>query len=265
MALWGGRFEFKQSSVTREDFGEPGEGLRDAIPLYPPGVFVGKFGERHDESTTVADFQPKERVSNELIARSDHLKQPRQLKKEWWEDEQFPIDDLQPLYRASSQRYDETARRGDKHSGEYVGVESSGQWPVPDPPVWRNPGPRRPYFHFNTLRTDGQFERLTTTYAEHMGSVRPTTPQGVKVPPPGLLPWGVPQRETEYLKEYSGEMLRHPQYQSPTPRCRHAMQSETPPRWETTYEAACNQVENAPSWLKDFLAKPYPKRTLSGR
>jgi hypothetical protein len=33
------------------------------------------------------------------------------------EDERFPIDDLQPLYRASAQRYDEAARQGDEHSG----------------------------------------------------------------------------------------------------------------------------------------------------
>lgn len=33
------------------------------------------------------------------------------------EDERFPIDELQPLYRASAQRYDEAARQDDEHSG----------------------------------------------------------------------------------------------------------------------------------------------------
>jgi hypothetical protein len=41
---------------------------------------------------------------------------------------------------------------------------------------------------------------------------------------------------------------------------RHARAASQPSsRWETSYEAACNQVLNAPSWLKDFLAQPYPK------
>jgi hypothetical protein len=74
------------------------------------------------------------------------------------------------------------------------------------------PKPRRPYFHFNTLRTEGQFPRLTSTYTEELGHVTPAEPRDAVLPKPALVPWGVTQRETEYLKEYSAEMLRHPQY-----------------------------------------------------
>ncbi|XP_059483034.1 uncharacterized protein LOC132201122 [Neocloeon triangulifer] len=205
----------------------------------------------------MADYRPKKRVPTQFVASGVNFKLPRPLQREWWEDERFPIDDLQPLYRASTQRYDETTRQVDKHSGEYGGVESSAQWPVPDLPEWQIPGPRRPYFHFNTLRTDGRFERLASTYTEDLGTVAPAAPNEVTRPPQGLLPWGVTQRETEYLKEYSAEMLRHPQFH-PQRGSRHAT-TQQPSAWETTYEAACNQVANAPSWLKHFLAQPYPK------
>lgn len=84
MAVWGGRFQFQEASVTHEDFGEPGEGLRDSIPSYPAGVFVGKFGERRDESTTQADFQPKQSAPATFCAAGINFKLPQPLKREWW-------------------------------------------------------------------------------------------------------------------------------------------------------------------------------------
>lgn len=61
---------------------------------------------------------------------------------------------------------------------------------------------------------DGRFPRLTSTYTEDLGHVTRADRPQVVMPAPGLLPWGVAQRETEYLKAYSAELMRHPQFNS---------------------------------------------------
>jgi hypothetical protein len=93
-----------------------------------------------------------------------------------------------------------------------VGLDSKPKWPAPERPQWQVPAPRRPYLHFNTLRMDGRFPRLTSTYTEDLGGVMRAERPQVAPRVPGLLPWGVPQRETEYLKAFSGELMRHPQF-----------------------------------------------------
>jgi hypothetical protein len=59
---------------------------------------------------------------------------------------------------------------------------------------------------------DGRFPRLTSTYTEDLGHVSRAERPQVATHTSGLLPWGMTQRETEYLKAYSGELMRHPQF-----------------------------------------------------
>jgi hypothetical protein len=79
MALWGGRFKFEDQSVTHKDYEESGIGERADLPIYGPGVFVGKFGEVQSETTMCADFPPKERILNPPYSMKQNFTLPRPL------------------------------------------------------------------------------------------------------------------------------------------------------------------------------------------
>lgn len=93
----------ERQSARRQSFGQSNQAQKwKVVKLGPETEFVHLFyGSCERES---------ERVSVKEGLRCDFLFICR-------EDERFPIDDLQPLYRASAQRYDEAARQGDEHSG----------------------------------------------------------------------------------------------------------------------------------------------------
>jgi hypothetical protein len=90
-------------------------------------------------------------------------------------------------------------------------------WPKESDPEWYLPDTRQPYHHFTNLRMSGRRERLTSTYTEDLGTVRPGEIADINPPLSGLQPWGAPLLHTEYDDKFSAVHLRPPGYHQPAP------------------------------------------------